>query len=121
MRLPTAEEWEYVAKGWSEGKTGSYIKTLEATYAFCDVDREQYFHGVSELARLEVNPIGLYGMLGNAHEWCSERNTLCHWDDYFANYDNAIYYQVKTSTAPETDRYGFRVVLSSGCELGRTP
>ncbi len=113
VRLPTSDEWEYAAKGWSEQKTGVYLKILEQTYAFCDVDRERYFHGISELAKLEANTIGLYGMLGNAHEWCSEPNTLCHWDDYFANYDNAISYQVKTSICRDTDVYGFRIVLSS--------
>ena len=118
VRLPTSEEWEYAAKGWNEKKTGAYFRIMETRYKLWEEDKEVYTHGISELEKLETNTIGLYGMLGNAHEWYSDcktasgvKNKLCYWDDYIANYDNAISYQVKTSLCQDADVYGFRIVL----------
>ena len=74
---------------------------------------------------LEVNPIGLYGMLGNAHEWYSDnhttyksetkpdeiKNKLCYWDEYYYNYDN-IAYQLSKKVCDDTEMFGFRVVIN---------
>jgi formylglycine-generating enzyme required for sulfatase activity len=119
IRLPSSEEWEYAAKGWVEKKTGSYLRILAATYKFWEEDSEVYTHGISEIEKFETNTLGLRGMLGNAHEWYSDcktslgiKNKLCYWDDYIANYDNAISYQVKTRLGNDADLYGFRIVLT---------
>jgi formylglycine-generating enzyme required for sulfatase activity len=69
------------------------------------------------LDRLDVNPIGLCGMLGIAGEWCTDnrvqdaaRNRVCYWQDYFTNYNNDISYSVQTRVLGDTDTQRFRVV-----------
>ena len=69
-RLPTEAEWEYAARA---GTTGSRYGNL---------DEIGWYSGNSGLGPHPVkqkspNAWGLYDMIGNVWEWCSDR-----WDDY---------------------------------------
>jgi hypothetical protein len=75
---------------------------------------------------MEVNTAGLFGMLGNAHEWYSDnnelyavthrpneiKNKLCYWEEYYYNYD-AIAFQLSKKICSDMDRFGFRIVLNA--------
>ena len=78
-RLPTVEQWEYVAKG-GNGSPENY------TYSGSNsIDDVAWYVGNSDNKTHEVgkkapNGLGLYDMIGNVLEWC--------WDsyDFFLNY-----------------------------------
>jgi formylglycine-generating enzyme required for sulfatase activity len=91
-RLPTEAEWEYACKGgtftdyyWGKDYR-PYPKTsadsAEAgqyaifTYNSSNLPKEQKvgdsYYGVNEVARKKPNKYGLYDILGNVSEWCSD-------------------------------------------------
>jgi formylglycine-generating enzyme required for sulfatase activity len=97
MRLPTEAEWEYACRA---GSTGEYCfgdnAEMLGEYAWYDEDKT---HPVGEK---KPNKWGLYDILGNVWEWCSD------W------YDETYY-----SKSPETNPTGpaigtNRVLRSSG-------
>ncbi|MDY7095521.1 MAG: formylglycine-generating enzyme family protein [Acidobacteriota bacterium] len=99
-RLPTEAEWEYACRAGTEGATwagdleilgannapllddiawygGNSGKgfDLEGGVDSSDWPEKQYDHteaGTREVALKERNPWGLYDMLGNVFEWCSD-------------------------------------------------
>ena len=70
FRLPTAEEWEYAAKGGNISKgyvySGSNIIDEVAWYW---ENSDNRLHPVKEL---KPNELGLYDMNGNIDEWCGD-------------------------------------------------
>jgi formylglycine-generating enzyme required for sulfatase activity len=97
-RLPTEAEWEYAARAGTrvsaEGDQGNYRPEREA---WLDANSEGTVHPV---AQRQANAFGLYDMLGNVWEWCS---------DY---YDPTYYTWGPTAdpTGPKLSRNDYRVV-----------
>ncbi len=125
FRLPTSEEWEYAAAGKGLVKSDLHLFILAKTFKPMDVDYKAYQDGCSELASMVVNPIGVFGMLGNPREWYSDndirglrdesgiRNKQCSWDEYYTNYNNDISYSLSRRIFSDADRCGFRIVQTS--------
>lgn len=126
FRLPTSDEWEYAAKGWTpEKKCDCYYRILENSFVWSGYNQDIFLNGKTALETVEVNPAGLYGILGNSHEWYSDnhapdpyqtrpeefRNKLCYWDEYICR-DDSYAYQVSKKTCEKSDIFGFRVVIN---------
>jgi formylglycine-generating enzyme required for sulfatase activity len=69
-RLPTEAEWEYAARA---GSTGAYYGNLDEI-AWYQGNSGMVSHPVKQKS---PNAWGLYDMIGNVVEWCSDR-----WDEY---------------------------------------
>jgi sulfatase modifying factor 1 len=69
-RLPTSEEWEYVAVA---GSRGAYSRGATGKEnAKCDGCGNQWDnHNTAPVASFKPNRFGVYDMLGNVHEWVS--------------------------------------------------
>ena len=65
MRLPTKAEWEYACRAWSHDKRYDVLDAV----AWYGENSNGETHAVRKKA---VNAWGLYDMLGNIWEWCSD-------------------------------------------------
>lgn len=77
-KLPKESEWEYSARAGTSSYYywGNYI---DSDYAWYNINSGKFPHSVGEK---KPNSFGLYDMLGNVHEWCS--------DWYRPNYYNPV-------------------------------
>ncbi len=127
-RLPTAEEWEYAAKGWSSSKISFYLEKQKRLfripgldYPINDSERELFANGYDRIGELVANDIGIWGMMGYAREWiCSHsryqdqaKRCIC-WEEYIINYDNATSHSVKTMQRDDNHRCSFRIAINAG-------
>ncbi|WP_209332380.1 SUMF1/EgtB/PvdO family nonheme iron enzyme [Lunatimonas salinarum] len=112
VRLPTAQEWEYAAKGGQ-----NYVFAGSSNLSEVGWWRENSDNTTHSVRGKKPNGYGLYDMTGNVSEWtCSLRGSYEHirrggnWDEA------ALFCRVSdyTSNPPDYRSHflGFRVVLS---------
>lgn len=104
FRLPTEAEWEYAARGGQLSKKYLYAGSD-------DLDKVAWFYNNSdsvthEVATKEPNELGLYDMMGNVNEWCS---------DWYAT----SYYSISPSFNPQGPFLGKYKVIRGGSFVER--
>jgi len=102
MRMPTEAEWEYACRA---GTNGPFYWGSDPTRGvrFANVaDQDDGHKGTAPVGRLQPNPWGLYDMLGNVFEFCSD------------TYDPA-YYSNSPEADPKGPEPGEQRILRGGC------
>jgi formylglycine-generating enzyme required for sulfatase activity len=89
-RLPTEAEWEYACRGGGTDDQTLFLESEISDYAWFAGNAGNTTHPVGER---KANSFGLYDMLGNVREWCS---------DWYAK----DYYASCSATGPVTDPAG---------------
>lgn len=75
--LPTEAEWEYAARGGNKSKGYKYCgsNNLNSIAWYSDNSNKK----AHQVGQKLPNELGLYDMLGNVWEWCSD------WKEYYSN------------------------------------
>ncbi len=77
-RLPTEAEWEYACKAGKTGFIGAILQFRPHKEAWYQ-DNSDFKTRKSALK--DANPFGLYDMLGNVWEWCSDYYSPTYYKD----------------------------------------
>jgi len=97
-RLPTEAEWEYAARG---GHTGNYPTGNELDHKDANFGGGQ---STVEVNKFKPNRFGLYNVIGNVWEWCS---------DWYSE----TYYSESPTQDPQGPSQGqYRVIRGGGWE-----
>ena len=101
FRLPTEAEWEYAARGGKEstGYKNSSSNSVGGVTLYGIVSRE-----TNVVKSMEPNELGIYEMLGNVWEWCS---------DWYGSYSSSAQ---TNPTGPSSGTY--RVLRGGGNFVG---
>lgn len=112
-RLPTEAEWEYACRAGTTTRFsfGEMLPTEAETFQFGvsagDLGDYAWYEGNAKYAQTvglkQPNAWGLYDMLGNVWEWCSDR---------FSDYNK---YVETDPNGPNKDSYGSYRVERGGC------
>ena len=100
VRLPTEAEWEYACRA---GTTTPMYWGTGADPKYCNTSGRDDHVAAAPVGKFRPNALGLFDMLGNAAEWCSDR---------FA------YYQPEPQTDPQGSARGQQRVLRGGSWRG---
>lgn len=102
FRMPTEAEWEYAAKGGNRSQRYIYAGSNDLDeVAWYDNNSRSKPHPVG---KKKANELGLYDMIGNVQEWCS--------DWYDRNY--YVFSAEDNPTGPKSDQEGLKYKVSRG-------
>jgi hypothetical protein len=113
-RLPTEAEWEYAARAGTTGATDGDLRSI-AWYN----DRSPSSRSTKPVKQKDPNAWGLYDMIGNVWEWCSDpfqqndRTRVLRGGSIFSDPESCTS-AVRSSLDPQLTNAGsgFRVALS---------
>jgi len=116
FRLPTEAEWEYACKA---GTTGVRYGELESIGWYKDNSE----HKTQNVGQKAPNPWGLYDMLGNVWEWCSDLYDTEVYGSYrifrgggFCDTERSVMATTRRRSHPskfKIDDLGFRIAKNS--------
>jgi formylglycine-generating enzyme len=108
IHLPTANEWEYAARGGKKSKgyqySGSNVVGTVAWYIDNSGNRPH------EVATKKPNELGIYDMSGNVMEWCGISGEVIGGGWNFSKVFCNVFGAMTEKVASRSKDYGFRII-----------